>query len=77
MRPKSGFLIAPNWPYSGKITMTSQYAEMASLSKFFDVVLFLLSSSVTGQSFMSISFALEIRPSEFCLISGDWGELAI
>ena len=60
---------------------------------FFDVVLFLLSSLVTGRSFMSISALIlelwqfsfirdwpetwksEIPPSEFCPISGDWGEL--
>ena len=62
---------------------------------FFDVVLFLLSSLVTGPSFMSISSPVlelwqfsfirdwpeirksEIPPSEFCPISGDWGELWI
>ena len=62
---------------------------------FFDVVLFLLSSLVTGPSFMSISSLVlelwqfsfirdwpeirksEIPPSEFCPISGDWGELGI
>ena len=62
---------------------------------FFDVVLFLLSSLVTGPSFMSISSLVlelwqfsfirdwpeirksEIPPSEFCPISGDWGELWI
>ena len=61
--------------------------------KFFDVVLFLLSSLVTGPSFMSSlvlelwqSFfirdwpeirKLEIPPSKFCPISGDWAELWI
>ena len=63
--------------------------------KFFDVVLFLFSSLVTGPSFMSISSLVlelwqfsfirdwpeirksEIPPSEFCPISGDWGELWI
>ena len=32
-----------------------KFFDMTSLSKFFDVVLFLLSSSNTGPSFMSIS----------------------
>ena len=62
---------------------------------FFDIFLFLLSSLVTGPSFMSIwSLVLElwqflfirdwpeirkseILPSEFCLISGDWGNQGI
>ena len=35
--------------------MTSQIPDMTSSSIFFDVVLFLLSSLVTGPSFMSIS----------------------
>ena len=34
--------------------MTSQSAEMTSLSKFFDVILFLLSNVVSGPRFMSI-----------------------
>ena len=75
--------------------MTSQFSDMTSTSNFFDVVLFLLSSLVTGPSFMSISSLVlelwqfsfirdwpeirksEIPPSEFCPISGDWGELGI
>ena len=69
--------------------------DMTSLSFFFCVVLFFLSSLLTGSSFMSISsLALELwqfssisdwpdirkselPPSEFCPISGDWGELWI
>ena len=35
--------------------MKSQFADITSSSNFFDVVLFLLSSLVTGPSFMSIS----------------------
>ena len=42
MRPESGFQIAPSWPQIGKMTMTSQFPNMASSSNFFDVVLFLL-----------------------------------
>ena len=75
--------------------MTSQFFDITSTSNFFDVVLFLLSSLVTGPSFMSISSLVlelwqfsfirdwpeirksEIPPSEFCPISGDWGELWI
>ena len=68
---------------------------MTSTSYFFNVVFFLLSSLVTGPSFMSVSSLVlelwqflfirdwpeirksEIPPSEFCPISGDWGELWI
>ena len=93
--PESGLRIAPNWPKIRKMTMTSQFSDMTSSSNFFDVVLFLLSSLVTGPSFMSISSLvlelwqfsfirdwpeirkLEIPPSEFCTISGDWSEKGI
>ena len=40
---------------NSKNIMTSQFADMASLSKFFGVVLFLLSSLVTGPSFIAKS----------------------
>ena len=53
--PESGLRTAPNWPKIRKMTMTSQFSDMTSTSNFFDVVLFLLSSLVTGPSFMSIS----------------------
>ena len=43
--------LAVNW----KNTMTSQSSDMTSSSIFVDVALFLLSSLVTGSSFMSIS----------------------
>ena len=77
------------------MTVTSQFFNMASSSKFLDVVLFLLSSLVTARSFMSISSLvleswqfsfirdwpeirkLEIPPSGFCPIPGDYGELWI
>ena len=55
MRRESGFRIAPNWPEIGKVLMTLQFADMTLWSNFFDVLLFLLSSLVTGPSFMSIS----------------------
>ena len=55
MRQESGFRMAANWPYIGKKTMTSQFANMTSWSFFFDVTVFLLSILVTGPSFMSIS----------------------
>ena len=71
----------------GKMTMTSQFSDMTSTSNFFEVILFLLSSLVTGRSFMSISLRLlelwqeirksEIPTSEFCPISGNSGELWI
>ena len=60
---------------------------MTSSSIFFDVVVFLLSSLVTCTSFMSISWLvlknwpeirkLEISPSMFCPIPGDWRKLWI
>ena len=34
MRPETGIWIAPNWPQIGKMTMTSQFADMTSLSIF-------------------------------------------
>ena len=37
------------------MTMTSQFEDMASSPKFFDVFLFVLSNLVTGPTFMSIS----------------------
>ena len=68
---------------------------MTSTYKYFDFVLFLLSSLVIAPSFMSISslvlelwqfsflrdwpeiWKLEIPPSEFFPVSGDWGKLWI
>ena len=34
MSPESRFWIAPNWPYIKKITMTSQFSDMASSTNF-------------------------------------------
>ena len=56
MCPESGSWIAPNWLEIEKLTMTLQFADMTT--NFFDVVLFLLSSLVTGPSFISISSLL-------------------
>ena len=59
--------------------MTSQFVDMTSSSKFFDVVLFLLSSLVTDfflRNSLEI-WKLEKLPPEFCPISGDWGKLGI
>ena len=53
--------------------MTSQFADMTSSSKLFDVVLFLLSSLVTGPSFMSIS-SLVLELWQFSFIR-DWSEI--
>ena len=55
MYPESGFRMAANLPKIGKKTTTSQYADMTSPSNFLDVAVFLLSSLVTGPSFMSVS----------------------
>ena len=93
--PESGLQTAPNLQKIRRMTMTSQFSDMTSTSNIFNVVLFLLSSLVTGQSIISISSLVlelwqfsftrdwpeirksEIHPSEFCPISGDWGELWI
>ena len=53
--------------------MTSQFVDMTSSSKLFDVVLFLLSSLVTGPSFMSIS-SLVLELWQFSFIR-DWSEI--
>ena len=46
--------------------MTLQFADMTSSSNLFDVVLFLLSSVVTGSNFMAISsLVLELRQFSF------------
>ena len=61
--PEFGLRTAPNWQEIRKMTMTSQ----------FDVVFFLLSSLVTGSSFMSISsLVLELRQFSF---TRDWPEI--
>ena len=88
MRPESGFQIALNWPEIKKMKMMSQFFEIKSSSNFFDVVEFLLSSLVTGPSFMSqfhywfvvykgLARNRKLPLSEFYPISEDWGELEI
>ena len=49
---RNGPKLLQNGQKSGKMKMTSQFSDMTSSSNFFDVVLFLLSSLVTGLSFM-------------------------
>ena len=71
--PESGLRTAPNWPKIRKMTMTSQFSDMTSSSIFFEVVLFLLSSLVTGPSFMSISL-LVLELWQFFFIR-DWPEI--
>ena len=73
MHPESGFRIAPNRPEIGKRAITSQFVDKVSSSKFFDIVLFLLSSLVTGPSFMSIS-SLFLELWQFSFIR-DWPEI--
>ena len=53
--------------------MTSQFADTTSSPNFFDIVLFLLLSLVTGPSFMSIS-SLVLELWQFSLIR-DWPEI--
>ena len=57
----------------GKMTTTSQFAYMKSSSKFFDGVLFPLSSLVTDPSFMSTS-SLVLKLWQFSFIR-DWPEI--
>ena len=73
LRPESSFQIAPNWPKTKKMGMTSQLSDMTSSSNFFKVVLFFLSSLVTGPSFMSIS-SLVLELWQFSFIR-DWPEI--
>ena len=73
LHPESGLRTAPNWPKIWKMTTTSQFCNMTSMSNFFDVVLFFLSSLVTGPSFMSISsLVLELWQLSFIR---DWPEI--
>ena len=53
--------------------MSSQFSDMMSTSIFFDIALFLLSSLVTGPSFMSIS-SLVLELWQFSFIK-DWPEI--
>ena len=71
--PESDLRTAPNWPKIQKMTMTSQFSDMTSSLNFFEVVLFLLSSLVTGPSFMSIS-SLVLELWQFSFIR-DWPEI--
>ena len=73
--PESGLRTAPNWPKIRKMAMMSQCFDMTSLSNFFDVVLFLLSSLVTSPRFMSIS-SLSLELWQFSFIR-NWPEIRI
>ena len=70
---ESGLRTAPDWPKIRKKTMTSQFADMKLTSNFFDVVLFIMSSLVTGPSFMSMS-SLVLELWQFSFIR-DWSEI--
>ena len=56
-----------------KMTMASQFSNMTSTSNFFDAALFLLSSLVTGPSFISTS-SLVLELWQFSYIR-DWPEI--
>ena len=73
--PESDLRIAPNWLKIQKMTLTSQFFDRKSASDFFDVVLFLLSSLITGPRFMSIS-SLVLELWKFSFIR-DWPEIRI
>ena len=71
--PESGLQTAPNLQKIRRMTMTSQFSDMTSTSNIFNVVLFLLSSLVTGQSIISISsLVLELWQFSF---TRDWPEI--
>ena len=61
--------------------MTSQFFDMTSSLNFFDVVVFVLSSSDTGPSFMLMSRLVlelwQLPSSSSSLISGQWGKSRI
>ena len=71
--PQSGLRTAPNWPKIRKMSMTSQFSDMTSTLNFFEVVLSLLSSLVTGPRFMSIS-SLVLELWQFSFVR-DWPEI--
>ena len=62
-----------NLPYIGKKTMTSQFTDLNSPSIFFHVDVFLLSSLVTGSSYISLS-QLVLELWQFFFIK-DWPEI--
>ena len=71
--PESGLQTAPNLQKIRRMTMTSQFSDMTSTSNILNVVLFLLSSLVTGQSIISISsLVLELWQFSF---TRDWPEI--
>ena len=88
MRSESGFRIAPNWSLIREMTMTSQFLTGSHREIFFDFFWLVftdpsfmsLSSLVLKLwQFLFIRDSPEIRnslkiPSEFCPVSGDWGE---
>ena len=85
---ESGIRMAPNWPKIGKMTMTSEFPDMMSssiffFSFFFDVVLFLLTSLVTGHVSCQIScfkFHVNITTGSGVIIISfyrDWQEIRI
>ena len=70
---ESDLWTALNWSKIRKMTMTSQFSYMTSSPIFFDVVLFLLSSLVTGPGFMLVlSLVLELWQFSFVR---DWPEI--
>ena len=89
---ESSFRIAQNWPKFGKIIMTSEFSDITPSSNFLSrCFVFLVKFSywskfhvsfITDSGVMTIFLykrytPLEIRSSEFCSISGDWGKLGI
>ena len=73
MCPESSFWIGPNWSKTGKHGNDVIICWHGTIVKFFDNVLFLLSSLVTGPSVMSIS-SLVLDLWQFSFIR-DWPEV--
>ena len=81
MRSKSGFRIAPNWPLIGKITMTSQFADM-TLQFLFFLRLFCfpcqlqLMVQISGQTYdcfyKGLTRNVEIGDTPVCVLPNIW-----
>ena len=72
IQPESGFRIAPNWQKIGKMTMTSEFADMTPSWYFWRCFVFLF-ILVTGPSFKwTTSLFLELL--QFAFIR-DWPEI--
>ena len=72
---ESGLRFDLNWPWIGKLTITSKFSDMTSLSNVFGIAVFSLSILVTGKSFRLMSLQL-LKFRQFCSMK-DWPEIQI